>query len=503
MYSQELNKEGLEEPVSDAESMPDSKPSKRVLNGFLKLSIREELVKALKEIGINEPTAIQEKTIPMILAGKDVIGVSKTGSGKTVAFGLPLLEKIVPGNGIQVLIIGPTRELAVQISQELRKFGKYLKFNVATIYGGVSINPQIEELERADIVVGTPGRLLDHLQRRTLDLSRLVCAVLDEADKMIEMGFIEDIEMILNSTPEYRQVLLFGATISDEIGRLKHQYMHQPETVRTEEMVEESLLEQYYYNIEPREKFSLLVHLLKKENVGLAIIFCSKISTVELVTRNLKHQGIKAEMLHGKLSQNRRLRALENFHQAKPNILVASAVAARGLDIKDVTHVINYDLSQDPQEYVHRIGRTARAGEAGKAITLLESRDYDTFGEILKRFQLKVTELQKEDFPRLRFEVMQRSRGPQRFGGNQFGGQRPGGQFGGGRFSGQRRDGPRPSGQFGERRFGGQRSGGRFGERRSSSSDFRSEQPRERKFGHRGDERFSHSSRDHRRGFGR
>lgn len=470
---------------------------------FQDLNIREELVRALKEIGINEPTDIQEKTIPLILAGKDVIGISKTGSGKTVAFGLPLLEKAVPGNGIQVLIIGPTRELAVQISQELKKFGKYLKFNVATIYGGVSINPQIEELETADIVVGTPGRLLDHLQRRTLNLSRVICAVLDEADKMIEMGFIEDIEMILNSTPEYRQVLLFGATISDEIDRLKHQYMHQPETVRTEVKVEENLLEQYYYNVEPREKFSLLVHILKKENVGLALIFCSKISTVELVARNLRHQNLRADMLHGKLSQNRRLRVLENFHQAKPNILVASAVAARGLDIKDVTHVINYDLSQDPQEYVHRIGRTARAGEAGKAITLLESRDYDTFGEILKRFQLKVTELQKEDFPRLRFETMQRNRRPQSFGGNRFGEQRSGGQFGGGRFGGQRRDGPRPSGQLAERRFGGQRSSGRFGERRSGYSESRSEHPTEHKFGHRGEERFSHSSREHRRGFGR
>lgn len=455
---------------------------------FQDLNIREELIRALKEIGINEPTDIQEKAIPMILAGKDVIGISKTGSGKTVAFGLPLLEKVVPGHGIQVLIIGPTRELAVQISQEMRKFGKYLKFNVATIYGGVSINPQIEELERADIVVGTPGRLLDHLQRRTLDLSKLTCAVLDEADKMIEMGFIEDIERILNSTPENRQVLLFGATISDEIGRLKHQYMHNPVIARAESKVEENLLEQYYYNTEPREKFSLLVHLLKKENVGLAIIFCSKISTVEIVTKNLRHQNIHADMLHGKLSQNRRLRVLENFHQAKPNILVASAVAARGLDIKDVTHVINYDLSQDPQEYIHRIGRTARAGEAGKAITLLEARDYDVFGDILKRFQVKVTELQKEDFPKLRFETIQRNKGSPRFGGHGHSDNRFGGQ--------------RPSGQSGERRFGGERSGNRFGERRSSSSDSRSEQPRERKFGHRGDERFSHS-REHRRSFSR
>lgn len=382
---------------------------------FESLNVKHELVKGLNETGVKEPTDIQEKTIPLIKQGKDVIGISKTGSGKTVAFGIPILENVKHRQGVQYLVVAPVRELAVQISKELKKFGKYIEFSVATVYGGVSINPQIEAIERADIVVGTPGRLLDHLENHKLDLSKIKSVVLDEADKMVEMGFIEDIRRILNKTPNIKQVLLFGATISNEIEGLKQEYMHNPITAQTESHVDEEYLEQYYYDIKQYEKFSLLVHLLKKEEYkGLTIIFCSARSTVEMVTRNLRDNGIKAEMIHGKLSQNRRLRIIENFHKGRPNILVASAVAARGLDIKDVTHIFNYDLSQDAQEYIHRVGRTARAGQAGKAITLLSERDHDVFREILNRYPVKVTKLHLEDFPRLRFNAGMRQRG--RFG---------------------------------------------------------------------------------------
>jgi len=372
---------------------------------FDELNINQELVKGLNEIGVKEPTEIQEKTIPLIKQGKDVIGISKTGSGKTIAFGVPLLEKIEHGQGVEYLIIAPVRELAVQISNELRKFGKYIKFSVATVYGGVAINPQIEAIARADIIVSTPGRLLDHLENYDLKLDKIKCVVLDEADKMVEMGFIEDIRRILDETPTQRQVLLFGATISNEIDELKHDYMHNPETAQAESHVEEEYLEQYYYDVKHFEKFSLLVHLLKKENKDLTIIFCSARSTVEMVTKNLRDNGIKADMIHGKLSQNRRLKAIENFHKGKPNILVASAVAARGLDIKDVSHIFNYDLSQDAQEYVHRVGRTARAGKSGKAITLLSERDHDVFREILSRYPVKVEQLPLMDFERLRFNA--------------------------------------------------------------------------------------------------
>ena len=258
---------------------------------FQELGIHPEVVQVLHKEKITTPTQIQEKSIPLILEGKDLIGISKTGSGKTLAFGLPLLEKVRPKHGIQLLVMAPTRELAVQISRELRKYAPSSIF-ISTIFGGMSMGPQIEELGHADVVVGTPGRLLDHLQRRNLDLSKIAAVVLDEADKMVEMGFIEDITEILNYTPETRQMILFGATISSEIDRLKHKYMHSPETAEAEKQVKEDLLEQYYYNVKQHEKFSLLCHLLKKEKFLRVIVFCSACHTVEAVAKNLKRHTL-------------------------------------------------------------------------------------------------------------------------------------------------------------------------------------------------------------------
>ncbi len=398
---------------------------------FEDLKVKKELVQGLNEMGLKEPTEIQVKAIPLIKQGKDVISISKTGSGKTAAFGVPILENLKQGHGVQYLIVAPVRELAVQIAKELRKFGKYVKFSVATVYGGVSINPQIEAIARADIIVSTPGRLLDHIENYDLKLDKVKCVVLDEADKMVEMGFIEDIRRILNETPNNRQMLLFGATLSNEVEVLKRDYMHNPQTAQAESHVEEEYLEQYYYDVKQFEKFSLLVHLLKKEKKDLSIIFCSARSTVEMVTRNLRDNGIKADMIHGKLTQNRRLKTIEDFHKGKSNILVASAVAARGLDIKDVSHIFNYDLSQDAQEYIHRVGRTARAGKSGKAITLLSERDHDVFREILSRYPVKVEQLPLEDFEKLRFNSGRSfgSRGSFR-GGGRFGSRSSGGYQG-------------------------------------------------------------------------
>jgi len=385
---------------------------------FEDLKVKPEIVTALTEMGIVTPTQIQEQAIPFIKEGRDVIGKSKTGSGKTAAFGVPILEKIVPGKGIQTLILAPTRELAVQIAKEMQKFGKNVRFSIATVYGGVSISPQIDELRRADIVVATPGRLLDHVNRHTINLTKVNCFVLDEADKMVEMGFIEDVTLIIDRTPKDRQILLFGATLSDEIRRLQQKYMKNPAVAKAEEHVEEDYLEQFYYNVQPSEKFSLLIHLLKKREVFRAIIFCSARSTVELVARNLHAQGIKSEMIHGKLSQNKRLSVIENLNKGKTDVIVASAVAARGLDIKDVTHVINYDLSKDPQEYIHRIGRTARAGESGKAITLLSQRDHDAFSAITRKYPVNIQLLPKEAFPQIGFKAREQS-GFSRFGRNE------------------------------------------------------------------------------------
>ncbi len=375
---------------------------------FASLNVSSAIVSALKEQGIETPTSIQEQTIPLIYQDRDVIGISRTGSGKTASFGIPILDKTVKGAGVQALILAPTRELAYQISNEIQKWGKNLKLNIATVFGGVGFEPQVEAIHRSEIVVGTPGRILDHIQRNSLKLSLLKTVVLDEADKMVEMGFIEDVEKILKSSRAEKQIILFGATISNEIDYLKDTYMDNVAVAETELQVEKDLLKQFYYNCQLHEKFSLLVHLLKKEPIDRAIIFCSKISTVELLQKNLRLQGIKCEMIHGKMSQNRRLQTIDKFNSGDNKILVASAVAARGLDIQDITHVFNYDLAQDPQEYIHRIGRTARAGESGKAITLLARPDFDAFQSVLNKYRLEVTEIPQEPFEHLRFEVIKK-----------------------------------------------------------------------------------------------
>ena len=302
-------------------------------------NVDPEIIRGLKEMGITEPTEIQGKSIPLILEGKEVIGGSKTGSGKTAAFGIPIIQLLQPQQGLQALILAPTRELAVQISNEMKKFSKYKQLSIATVYGGVGYSQQLDEMDDAEIVVATPGRMLDHLQQGNVDLSKIKIFTLDEADKMVEMGFIEDVEKILSQTPANRQILLFGATISYEIEQLKKRYMLNPVSVEAERYVEEEFLKQYYCDLRPQEKFSFLVNLLKTENSEKVIIFCSTRTTVELIAHNLKKQGLKNAMIHGKLTQNKRLRVIDEFNNGNTTILIASAVAARGLDIKDVTHV--------------------------------------------------------------------------------------------------------------------------------------------------------------------
>lgn len=375
---------------------------------FKELGLQDEVAHALGELGITDPTEIQQKVIPPIKEGRDVIGVSKTGSGKTIAFGTPILGRLKPGQAIQALVIVPVRELAEQVGRELRKFSKNLRLKVAIVYGGVSLGPQTEQLRSSEIVVGTPGRLLDHINRGSINLSHVQVVVLDEADKMATMGFIEDVQEILKETPSTRQTLLFGATISEDIARLRDHYMRSPVTIRAEHHVDQKLLDQYYYDVDMREKFSLLVHLLRKEKPTLAIVFCASRRTSELVARNLHQHQVHSHCIHGGLSQNRRLRVLEDFHRGQPEILVATAVAARGLDIKHISHIFNYDVPKNSEEYIHQIGRTARAGETGKAITLLSHNDYPLFTAILKRYPIHVTKLPKEDFPHLVFDAGRR-----------------------------------------------------------------------------------------------
>lgn len=362
-----------------------------------------EFEKAIMDLGFSEFTEIQEKCIPIIRQGRDVVGLSFTGSGKTAAFGFPTLEKVVPGKGLQLLVIVPTRELCNQITKEFRKFTKYRKTYIVEIYGGVSINPQMDHLRHADVVISTPGRLLDHLSRGTVNLSGIRILILDEADKMFEMGFIDDIRDIIARVPKASQKLMFGATMPHEILLIAKHYMNNPEKIKMSVYVDKSKLMQNYYDVDRRDKFSLLVHTLRKEFNGLTIIFCGTRHMVDILNRNLYKQNIKAQALHGGLTQNRRNQVMKEFHEGKLDVLVASDVAARGLDIKNVNLIVNYDLPKTSEDYVHRIGRTARAGREGKVISLLSPEDHDNFSRILEDKSLLIHRLETPHFERMEF----------------------------------------------------------------------------------------------------
>lgn len=376
------------------------------------ITLKPEFEKAIFELGFSEFTEIQEKCIPLIQQGRDVIGLSYTGSGKTAAFGFPALEKVTPGEGIQLLVVVPTRELCDQVAKELRKFTKYRKTFVVEIYGGVSLGPQFNYLKQADVVVGTPGRLLDHLARGSLKLDTVKILVLDEADKMFEMGFIDDIKRIISRVPKNSQRLLFGATMPPGIMNIAKNYMNNPEKVRMQSYVDEAKLIQHYYDVETHNKFSLLVHIIKTNPKGLIIIFCGTRHTVDLVDKNLNRQNIKSEALHGGLTQSRRNQIMEEFRDGELDVLVASDVAARGLDIKNIGLIINYNLPKTSREYIHRIGRTARAGEEGQVISLLSSEDHINFRHILEDRSLLVDKMKTPDFERVEFIMPPRRSGP-------------------------------------------------------------------------------------------
>ncbi len=374
------------------------------------LKLNPHLLRVLDELGFVTQTHIQEKSIPEILQGKDIFGHSSTGSGKTAAFGLPILEKIHSGKGLQSLILTPTRELCVQVTEALRSFVKYTNIKVTSVYGGVGIEPQIHAIKSADIVVGTPGRILDHIKRKTIFLNSIKFLVLDEADKMFEMGFVEDVEKIISHTPRERQTLLFSATVPQSVHRLVKKHLKSPIIIKSQIHVDKSLLKQVYYVIKQNEKFSLLVHLLKKNPNGLALIFCATRRETEIVARNLFNDGVHAMAIHGGLTQNRRLYAIDSIKSKKVNVLVATDVAARGLDIKNISHVYNYDVPKTPDEYIHRIGRTARAGENGDAVTLLCEPDYDNFSRVLSDRSLDIHKEVPPPFERAIFSRFQEHR---------------------------------------------------------------------------------------------
>ena len=354
------------------------------MDKFRKLGISKPILKVIEEEGFEEPTEIQEKSIPPILEGKDVIAGASTGSGKTLALGTRLLQNSKKDFGIQALILTPTRELAEQIAGALRNFSKYERKRIIAVYGGMSMMPQIEGLERAEIVVATPGRILDHLERGTINLRHVKMLVLDEADRMLDMGFIEDVGKIISKCPNERQTLLYSATISNDIARLAKRWLKNPVEISAEPNVDPEKLKQVYYDTPDGLKFSLLKHLLENEQSKLVMVFCNTRRNVDFVADNLNSMGIEALPIHGGFSQGKRNRVMEEFHSSKTHVLICTDVAARGLDIKEVTHIYNYDLPADPKEYIHRIGRTARAGEEGVVINIVTSRDYENFSNVLK-----------------------------------------------------------------------------------------------------------------------
>ncbi|MBI4895703.1 MAG: DEAD/DEAH box helicase [Candidatus Aenigmarchaeota archaeon] len=356
---------------------------------FEQLNLDPRILKALKEIGFEKPTDIQAKSIPIAMEGKDIIGESMTGSGKTAAFAIPIVQKMEAKKGVQALILAPTRELAMQISQEFEKFSKYMGLHVAIVYGGVSIVPQIDRIRHSEIVVGTPGRLVDHLTRRTLDLSGLKVMVLDETDRMLDMGFIDDIRKIFSKVPNNRQTMLFSATVPEEIRYLTQNYMKHPIKISAQKHVSRHLLKHTYYDVNQDQKPGILAHLIKIENPELAMVFCSTRHMSDILARKLYNFGIQAKAIHGGLSQPARTNVLEGFHKGRPKILIATDVAARGLDIKTVTHVFNFDIPKTVDDYTHRIGRTARFGKEGKAISLLCKHDHDSFRRIIQHIKIE------------------------------------------------------------------------------------------------------------------
>ena len=366
---------------------------------FNELPISDEVKRGLVDRGFEEMFPIQEQAIPPMLEGGNIIGQAKTGTGKTAAFGVPMIEAIDwEDERVQGLVLAPTRELAVQIAQDISSYGKYTPLRVLTVYGGVSIERQINELRRGvHIVVGTPGRLMDHMRRGTLELRGIKAIVLDEADRMLDMGFVDDIEWILRRTPKEKQSSLWSATIDDRTRRLSARYIPNAEMiiVSKDEIAVETI-DQRYMLIAGHEKFDTLTQLIEYMDIDRALIFCRRRTTVDRLTGMLKRERFDAEAIHGQLSQARREQVLRDFREAKLTFMVATEVAARGLDIVDVPFIINYDIPDDPFMYFHRIGRTARAGKSGVAVTFVT---YEQSDELERIEALTGTPIKKMSLP--------------------------------------------------------------------------------------------------------
>jgi len=393
-------------------SRADSRSGEDAIStSFEGLGLLPELLRAVAEQGYTEPTPIQSQAIPIVLSGRDLLGAAQTGTGKTAGFALPILQRLAPMatksfspalHPVRCLILTPTRELAIQVQESVKTYGKHVPLRSYVVYGGVNINPQIEELRKGvEILVATPGRLLDLVGQRAVNLGKVQILVLDEADRMLDMGFIPDIKRIIALLPKapMRQTLLFSATFSDEIRKLSAQFLDDPATVEVARRnTPAELVTQYVYHVEANRKRELLSHLVKRNDWTQVLVFTKTKHGANRLASQLQRDGINADAIHGNKSQSARIRALEDFKDGKVKVLVATDIAARGLDIEELPHVVNFDLSHIPEDYVHRIGRTGRAGSTGEALSLVCAEDRPLLSAIERLINRKIDVRHAEGF---------------------------------------------------------------------------------------------------------
>lgn len=380
------------------------------LEGFAALGLSEKTIKALAKKGFEEPSPIQALTIPVLLKGeKDVVGQAQTGTGKTAAFGLPILEMINKSNGnVRAIVLAPTRELAIQVAEEINSFANGRKLKIVPVYGGQSIELQIRQLKKGvDIVVGTPGRVQDLIDRKVLKLDKLEYFILDEADEMLNMGFVEDIEKILESTNKDKRMLFFSATMPKEILKIAENHMRKDyEIIKVEaKELTTNLTDQIYFEVKQKDKFEALCRIIDLEPDFYGIVFCRTKNDVNELAGKLNDRGYDAGELHGDITQNHREVTLNRFKARKLSILVATDVAARGIDVNDLTHVVNYAIPQEAESYVHRIGRTGRAGKEGTAITFMTPSEYK---KLLQIKRITKTDIRKEKLPEIKDVILSR-----------------------------------------------------------------------------------------------
>lgn len=360
---------------------------------FEELNISEEIKKGIIEMGFEEATPIQSLTIPLALKGQDLIGQAQTGTGKTAAFGVPLLEKIyIPDPGVQTIVLCPTRELCIQVAEEISKIATYMKIKVLPVYGGQPIGRQIRSLKKGvHVVIGTPGRVIDHIERNTLHLEGVSMVVLDEADEMLDMGFRDDIEKILRKVPKQRQTLLFSATMSKDILRLTKKYQKNPKLIKiSHHQITAPEIEQIYFEVRTKEKTEALSRLIDVHDIHLALVFCNTKRRVDHLVKDLRARGYFVAGIHGDMRQGQRDRVMNKYRKGKIDILVATDVAARGIDVPDVEAVFNYDVPNDNEYYVHRIGRTGRAGKTGQAFTFVAGKEIYKLRDIQRYTKTKI-----------------------------------------------------------------------------------------------------------------